>query len=371
MRFVIFTHSLISDWNHGNAHFLRGIATELVTRGHHVQIFEPRDGWSLRNLIAEKGDAAIAEFQQAYPLLRSTFYDEETLDLPGVLHDADIVIVHEWNSHDLVSRIGGYRATHPHFQLFFHDTHHRSVTARDSMAAYDLRHYDAVLAYGGVIRDLYRSEGWAKAAWTWHEAADPCVFRPRTGTALEGDLVWIGNWGDDERSQEIREFLIEPVRALKLRAAVYGVRYPQHALREIAAAGIEYRGWLPNYRVPEVFSRYRVTVHIPRRPYTRMLPGIPTIRPFEALACGIPLISAPWDDTEGLFRPGLDFLIARDGDEMTGHLRMLLSDTKLAREMAASGLATLRARHTCAHRVDELFALANVAAQEPVARGVN
>ena len=41
MRFVIFTHSLISDWNHGNAHFLRGFATELQTRGHDVAIFEP------------------------------------------------------------------------------------------------------------------------------------------------------------------------------------------------------------------------------------------------------------------------------------------------------------------------------------------
>ena len=44
MRFVIFTHSLVSDWNHGNAHFLRGFATTLVERGHDVRIFEPRDG---------------------------------------------------------------------------------------------------------------------------------------------------------------------------------------------------------------------------------------------------------------------------------------------------------------------------------------
>ncbi len=85
---------------------------------------------------------------------------------------------------------------------------------------------------------------------------------------------------------------------------------PQHALDELAEAGIEYGGWLPNYRVPEVFARYRVTLHIPRRPYARALPGIPTIRPFEALACGIPLISAPWQDSEDLFRPGRDFLFA-------------------------------------------------------------
>ena len=81
MRFVIFTHSLISDWNHGNAHFLRGIATELVERGHDVRLFEPRDGWSLRNLIAENGQSAVAGFEQAYPKIRSVFYDLEALDV--------------------------------------------------------------------------------------------------------------------------------------------------------------------------------------------------------------------------------------------------------------------------------------------------
>lgn len=52
------------------------------------------------------------------------------------------------------------------------------------------------------------------------------------------------------------------------------------------------------------FAQFKVTIHVPRRPYTQALPGIPTIRLFEALACGIPLIGAPWDDVEGLFTPG-------------------------------------------------------------------
>ena len=65
MRFVIFTHSLVSDWNHGNAHFLRGIATELLTRGHHLKIFEPENGWSRKNLLKEHGPAAIDDFYAA------------------------------------------------------------------------------------------------------------------------------------------------------------------------------------------------------------------------------------------------------------------------------------------------------------------
>ena len=369
MHFVVFTHSLISDWNHGNAHFLRGVATELVERGHSVRIFEPTDAWSRMNLVAEYGSGPIIEFRAAYPKLRSRFYDLETLDLDAALYHADAVIVHEWNSHDLVRRIGEHRAAHRDYRLFFHDTHHRSVTDPSAMARYDLRHYDGVLAYGSVIANLYRERGWARRAWTWHEAADVRVFRPgktlphgrgsdvSSDSGSDGDLVWVGNWGDDERTEELREFLIEPVKALGLKARVYGVRYPRHALRELEAAGIDYGGWLPNYRVPETFARYRVTVHIPRRPYARALPGIPTIRPFEAMACGIPLISAPWDDCEGLFRAGRDFVFARDGGEMVAHLRRVLSRPDVARSLITHGLETIHARHTCAHRATELEAI--------------
>ncbi len=354
MRFVIFTHSLTSDWNHGNAHFLRGIATELIRRGNRVEVFEPADGWSRTNLLAEYGDGAISGFREAYPELSETLYDEGSLDLTRVLEGADVVIVHEWNSHDLVRRIGEHRAHHAHYRLYFHDTHHRAATDPEAMAAYDLTHYDGVLAYGGVIRDLYLRNGWARAAWTWHEAADTAVFKPIDVPEQSGDLVWIGNWGDGERGDELREFLIEPVKALRLKARVYGVRYPAEALEELADAGIEYGGWIPNYLVPQTFAAYSVTVHVPRRPYVRALPGIPTIRPFEALACGIPLVSAPWRDSENLFRAGRDFLFAQDGEEMKSQLEAVLSDGDMPDTLVHNGLETIRARHTCAHRVEEL-----------------
>lgn len=359
MRIVIFTHSLVSDWNHGNAHFLRGIATELKSRGHQVDVYEPLDGWSRRNLLLEDGPRAIANFKNAYPLIHSRTYDERSFNLAATLSGADMVIVHEWNSHELVHRIGEHHARNGNYRLFFHDTHHRSATDPPAMSAYDLRHYDGVLAYGSVIRDLYLRNGWARNAWTWHEAADTRVFRPMRAKAKKGDLVWIGNWGDDERTRELREFLIKPVKALKLTAKVYGVRYPQHALDELRSAGIEYGGWLPNYLAPRVFAQYRVTIHVPRRPYASSLPGIPTIRPFEALACGIPLISAPWSDCENLFRLGKDYLCAPDGAGMTEHLEFVLSDSRAAQSLIASGRESIQERHTCAHRVNELLALAS------------
>ena len=356
MRIVIFCHSLVSDWNHGNAHFLRGVTTALQERGHDVRVFEPRDAWSLENLRRAHGDAPLEDFAKTFPHLSSTRYDLATLDLDEVLDRADLVLVHEWNEPRLVARIGEHRARGAGYRLLFHDTHHRAVTAPEEMARFDLVHYDGVLAFGGVIRDLYLERGWAERAWTWHEAADTTVFHPIAGIEPDEDLVWVGNWGDDERTEELREFLFDPARKLRLSGSIHGVRYPWRGRLRIRLSGLRYRGWVANHRAPQLFARHRLTAHVPRRPYVEQLPGIPTIRPFEALACGIPLVCAPWDDAEGLFRPG-DYLVARDGKEMRDAIREILHEPGVAAGLRERGLETIAARHTCGHRADELIAV--------------
>jgi spore maturation protein CgeB len=359
MRIALFYHSLVSDWNHGNAHFLRGIVAELLSRGHDVEVYEPREGWSRTNLIAEHGTTPLTAFRRQFPGLRSTLYDPGRFDPARAVASADLAIVHEWNDRELIRKLGLARRRSPRLRLLFHDTHHRSVTAPRSMAAYDLRHYDGVLAYGAVIREIYLERGWAERAWTWHEAADVRVFRPVIGRPRRGDVVWIGNWGDGERTAELKRFLLRPARRLGLEGSVFGVRYPDSARRAVSQAGLAYRGWIANYRAPQVFAEHGVTVHVPRRPYVRALPGIPTIRPFEALACGIPLVCSPWADAEGLFTAGRDYLVAGDEDEMTEQLESVLADSRLAARLVQHGLRTIRERHTCAHRVDELLAIAS------------
>jgi spore maturation protein CgeB len=359
MRIVLFCQSLISDWNHGNAHFLRGIVSELMARQHDVAAYEPADGWSRQHLLADVGPGAITRFHRAFPAMSAIAADLDRLDLDEALAGADLVIVHEWSSPALVRRIGRHKARggRGRYVLLFHDTHHRSVTDKQAMAQFDLSCYDGVLAFGEVIRQQYLALGWSARAWTWHEAADTRVFRPQETPGPRRDLVWIGNWGDDERSEELRSFLVEPVRDLGLDASIYGVRYPEAAQEELAQAGMRYEGWLANYDAPRVYGCHLMTVHIPRQPYVRSLPGIPTIRVFEALACGIPLVSAAWRDTEHLFSPGQDFLVAHTPGEMRNHLRALRADSDLRRSIAEHGLATIQSRHTCAHRVDELLAI--------------
>lgn len=356
MRCAFFYHSLRSDWNHGNAHFLRGIVSELNRLGHTVDVFEPADAWSVSQLVHDHGAAALHLFEQAYPGLRSHEYELESVDLDALLEGTDLVLVHEWNDPALVQRVGECRRRHD-FLLLFHDTHHRAVSAPEELRRFDLSAYDGVVAFGEVLRQAYLDNGWTAQAWVWHEAADLRVFHPLPSEEVDTDLTWVGNWGDDERARELRDFLIAPVAALGLKARIYGVRYPATALAEINDARIEYCGWVPNFQVPSLFAAARLTVHVPRRYYTEQLPGIPTIRVFEALACGIPLVSAPWEDAEHLFEPGKDFLVARNSAEMREHLAHLSSDPDFARSVAMHGFSTVRSRHTCAHRARELLSI--------------
>ncbi len=355
MNFVWFTHSLRSCWNNGNAHFLRGVLRALRAKGHAALACEPAAGWSLSNLERDHGDSAVASFHAAYPDL--AWAEHASLaDMERLVDGADVVVVHEWNEPSLVAALGAMRRRGAPFTLLFHDTHHRAVSDPQAIRAFDLSGYDAVLAFGEALSDVYRCWGWGSRAITWHEAADTTLFRPPDPAAGRDGAVWIGNWGDGERGEELKEFLLRPAAEVGLALDVHGVRYPEQALRVLAAHSARYRDWLPNVRAPAIYARHLLTVHVPRRHYVNLLPGIPTIRVFEALACGIPLVSAPWTDSESLFRRGEDHLVARDGPEMVRQLRAVRADGALRTSLAESGLATIRSRHSCDHRAAELLA---------------
>lgn len=351
MRVALFCHSLLGDWNHGNAHFLRGVVTELLARRHDVRVYEPRDAGNHVD-----GDKVVALARHVYPRIRPKRYDLSTIDLEEALDDVDLVVVHHDNDPEIVRRIGERRERPgARFKALFHDTHHRAISDEASMASYKLSGYDGVLAYGAAIRDVYQRRSWAKRTWVWHEAADPRVFFPVPAPpgGKEGDVVWIGRWGEGD----LQQFFLDPVRELGISAQAYGGQYPEEVKSELASRGIAYAGSVPNFRVPDVYARFKATVHVPPAS-PRMVPGVPSIRVFEALACAIPLVCAPWDDTEGLFTPGRDYLVAHDGGDMKRHLRLLVNDAHARSELSRHGRSTILARHTCAHRVDELIAIA-------------
>src|SRR3954469_23619388 len=116
-RLVLFCHSLRSDWNHGNAHFLRGILREWGRRGMAAVAYEPADAWSARNLAEEHGQAALDAWRDTYPDLPVTVYDPARLDLDRALDGAELVLVHEWSEPALVARIAAHRKAGGRYML--------------------------------------------------------------------------------------------------------------------------------------------------------------------------------------------------------------------------------------------------------------
>ncbi|HZY63311.1 MAG TPA: glycosyltransferase [Edaphobacter sp.] len=355
LRIAYFVHSLRSDWNNGNAHFLRGLIREIGALGHEVLVFEPRMEWSIENLLTEVGGkSALAQFEANFPDIRIYLYEPgcNTAEWHKELQGFDVVAVHEWNPPALTNTLLSLRDDLG-FRMLFHDTHHRATSSPEQIRRLSIDRFDGVIAFGEALRMIYKNNFGLHRVWTLHEAADTTLFHPFYETTKHQDVVWIGNWGDGERSEEIREYLLRPAAAMQDRSfAAFGVRYPREALKELCTARVRYGGYLPNLAAPLIYAESRVTVHVPRQQYVQAMSGIPTIRVFEALACGIPLISAPWTDTEGLFREG-DLVFAADWEQMCDVVEWLLDRPDELAAQGNRGREIVLARHTCTHRAGE------------------
>jgi spore maturation protein CgeB len=356
VRFALFYQSIISDWNHGNAHFLRGLMRALQARGHQTVCYEQADNWSLRNLLLES-PGAIRTFESTFPDLRYERYNLGP-QLEGWLRErlqgTDVAIVHEWNEPEVIELLArlcaqlGVRA-------MFHDTHYRVVLDDEYRAQLGLERFADILAYSPSVAERYHQLGFTNVQ-VIHEAADTTVFQPLE-VPISHDVVFVGNYGDGDRNDELEQYVFGPRRALpELRFAMYGVRYPEPVLARMRnGLDVDYGGWLSNVEVPRVYSASKVVLHVPRRQYVELLPGTPTIRVFEALASSACLVSLPWPDTDGLFTAGEDYVVAHSPDEMRDLLAELCRDEAARGRLGRQGRATILARHTCDHRAAELL----------------
>ncbi|CAA9267483.1 MAG: Spore_germination_protein_CgeB [uncultured Chloroflexi bacterium] len=370
LRFALFYHSVRSDWNHGNAHFLRGMVRSLVQMGHEAVVYEERRGWSVSNLVAEHGLSPLVAFRRRFPFVTTRLYDPTPTETAALerrlaeeLAGVDVVVVHEWpgvENPQLVELLARLKRRCG-FLLFFHDTHYRILTQPEAVERLGLERFDSVLAYGPSIAAEYRRRGVADVHVV-HEAADVALFHPAPPDLERpvDDALFIGNWGDEDRARELREYLLRPARRFRgaRRFAIYGVRYPPEVLDQLRRHyGVEYRGWLPNADAPQAFAQTRVALHVVRQQYMQALPGIPTIRVFEALACGTALVSTRWPDVDGLFREGQDYLVVDTKKDMLEALDWLWHDHDAREKLGRSGVARVLAHHTCRHRAEQLLTI--------------
>lgn len=326
-----------------DAHFACGVLRELGVRGHEASGLE---------LARAEGDGTA--FAEAYPEL--TIETGDAAGLAARLEAAELVIVHDGCDPAAIAAAGAARGK-AGFTLLLHDTHARPVAGEAAAPLPGLDGYDGVLAACDALTTIYREAGWGERAASWHFAADTRLFHPpHPQDEIDRDgVVWFGNWNGGARADVWEDFLLNAAFAQDIHLDVYGAGYPDQARRLMHHYEARYRGPVANSAVPGIFARHQSSVHLPRPDLAAALPGYAAIGIFEVMACGLPLITAPWEDADGLFRSGQDYAYAESLETMARHMRDVEQDEVARARLIASALQTIRTRHNCGVRADALL----------------
>ena len=218
--------------------------------------------------------------------------------------------------------------------------------------------YDLYLSFTGgpTLERIMRRYG-APAARALYCSVDAEAYRPQT-QARRWDLSYLGTYSED-RQPALERLLVEPARrAPQLRFCVAGAQYPEGI---DWPANVERLEHVPPAEHPAFYAASRFTLNVTRA--DMVCAGYsPSVRLFEAAACGTPIVSDVWDGLGALFRPGREIVLARGPDAVLDVLLRLGEPAR--RAMAAAARARILAAHTAEHRAAELEAHLCAAASE-------
>jgi spore maturation protein CgeB len=341
---VILGLSITSSWGNGHATTYRGLVRALAERGHRVLFLERDVPWY-----------AAHRDLPAPPYARASLYRSlgELRDAHGAaLRGADLVVVGSYVPEGAAALrlvLDLARGTTAFYDI---DTPVTLAHLRRGACEYlspDLvPALDLYLSFtGGPTLARIERELGAPLARALYCSADPEVHRPSQG-APRWDLGYVGTYSAD-RQPALERLLLEPARSRPaLRFAVAGPQYPAE-LR-----------WPPNvervdHLAPGDHARFyaaqRFTLNVTRADMVRA-GWSPSVRLFEAAACGTPVVSDRWPGLETFFEPGREILLARTTADALRVLEELGEDER--RELAARARRRVLAQHTGAHRAREL-----------------
>ncbi len=341
LRIVILGLTITSSWGNGHATTYRGLVRGLVRRGHEVLFLERDKPW-----YADHRDLA------APPYGETRLY-EHVADLEhrwgAAIAGADLVIVGSYVPDGIaVGRIV-QRLARGLSAFYDIDTPVTLAALSAGECGYLdpglLPRYDLYLSFtGGPTLDELESTFGARAARPLYCAADPDIYRPDPSATPRWDLGYLGTYSPD-RQPALQSMLCEPAGMWREgRFVVAGPQYPQSVVWPETVERIEH---LPPQEHRAFYCAQRFTLNITRADMIRRGYS-PSVRLFEAAACGVPIISDWWAGLDELFQPGREILIARSGEDVAGLLRTV-SETR-RRSVGEAARARVLAAHTGDHR---------------------
>ncbi|MDB4954402.1 MAG: hypothetical protein JWO36_1971 [Myxococcales bacterium] len=343
MSIVVLGLSITSSWGNGHATTYRGLIRELSALGHEVLFLERDVPWYAEHRDLVKPPYARTALYSSLADLHDRFARE--------VRDADLVIVGSYVPNGIA--IGRWVHATARGATAFYDIDTPVTLARLASGECEyldrdlLKRYSLYLSFTGGPTLARISELGAACARPLYCSVDPSLYGPDS-RAPRWDLGYMGTYSDD-RQPVLQRLLIEPAKY-----------EPQ---RSFVVAGAQYPPWIEwprnveriEHLVPDrhrtFYNELRFTLNVTRRDMVAA-GWSPSVRLFEAAACGVPIISDVWDGLDELFTPGAEILIAESTEDVRRYLRDVRDDKR--REIGARACSRVLAAHTAAHRAADL-----------------
>jgi spore maturation protein CgeB len=344
LKIAILGLSITSSWGNGHATTYRGLVRELTALGHDVLFLERDTEWYASNRDLPHPPYGRTELYSTLAELKDRF--------AGDIRDADFVIVGSYVDEGIaigewVTRIaGGITA--------FYDIDTPVTIARlvkggvDYLAADLIPRYQMYLSFtGGPILDYLERHYGSPMARPLYCSVDATLYFPEA-RELKWHLGYMGTYSDD-RQPTLDRLLLEPARRWSDgRFVVAGPQYPR---RLRWPKNVKRFTHLPPGKHRAFYNSQQYTLNVTRA--NMIAAGYsPSVRLFEAAACGTPIISDAWAGLDTFFEPGKEILVAQSSDEIEAYLKEIPERDR--RRIGARARERVLARHTARHRALEL-----------------
>jgi spore maturation protein CgeB len=348
VKIVFLGLSITSSWGNGHATNYRALVRALRDRGHETMFLERDMPWYAQNRDAPAAGILYGSIDE----LRELWTDD--------VRGADLVVVGSFVPEGV--DVARWALDVARGRIVFYDIDTPVTLAklrtgdREYLSPELIPRFDAYLSFTGgpVLRELEQTWG-ARSARAFYCLVDEEVYAPAP-VARHWALGYLGTYSPD-RQGALERLLFEAARQLPdARFCVAGPQYPNDVAWPPNVALVEH---LPPPEHPQFYCAQDFTLSVTRAAMLRT-GWSPSVRLFEAGACGVPVITDAWPGVDTLFRPGRDILVARDAVEV---VRILRETTPAERAQIGARLRSrVLALHTAAHRAEELEQMLAVAA---------
>ncbi len=344
MRIVVLGLSITSSWGNGHATTYRGLVRELVAGGHDVLFLERDVPWYADQRDLPNPPYGRTELYMGLDDLKARFADD--------VREADAVIVGSYVPQGV--EVGEWVVATARGLTAFYDIDTPVTLAKLERGDFEYLTPDLIARYGrylsfsgGPTLDRLEREYGSPKALPLYCSFDPDLYYPEE-TEARWEMGYMGTYSDD-RQPTLDALLVETARRRpERRFCVAGPQYPATIAWPANVERIEH---LPPAAHRAFYNAQRFTLNVTRDDMIRAGYS-PSVRLFEAAACGTPIVSDWWEGLDTVFRIGTEILVARSTEEAV----RILDETSEAERQAIGARARARvlAEHTASHRAHQL-----------------